>query len=58
MLLSLETEPQTISSTVTHNYVLYVWLENDPNVNQADPNGVDLRSGNLSFKVAFRAKQS
>ncbi len=51
---------QTASTTAT-TYILYVWLENDPNVIQSQDCGgvytscVDLREGTLSFKVGFSA---
>ncbi len=47
---------EVVASTSPTNYVLYVWLENDLGVNQADPSGIDLRDGSLSFKVGFEAK--
>lgn len=47
---------EVVASTSPTSYVLYVWLENDLGVNQADPSGIDLRDGSLSFKVGFEAK--
>ncbi len=44
---------ESITSDSPLSYELYVWLENDDKVNQADPNGIDLREGTLSFKVGF-----
>ena len=49
----------SISKGTTDSYTLYLWLENDPNVNQSDKSGqegaVNLLDGKLEFKVGFRA---
>ncbi len=53
-----------ISNSASDSYVLYVWLEDDASVNQANEcngsydNCVDLRSGSLNMKVGFRAVTS
>lgn len=47
--LNLETAV-TISKGTTNDYVLYIWLSNDPDVNQTS-----LLSGTFSGKVGFKA---
>lgn len=47
--LNLETAV-TISKGTTNDYILYIWLSNDPNVNQTS-----LLSGTFSGKVGFKA---
>lgn len=47
--LNLETAV-TISKGTTNDYILYIWLSNDPDVNQTS-----LLSGTFSGKVGFKA---
>ncbi len=50
---------QSITKGETDSYTLYLWLENDPDVNQADksgaPGAVNLLGGKLYFKIGFKA---
>ena len=60
--IKITTESKSLTKGNSATYKLFVWLQNDPNKNQADKSGavdaIDLTSGSLSFKIGFRAKQA
>lgn len=51
MLLTTNPQDLTVSQTNGDSYVLRIWLENDPNVNQ-----IDLTNGELTAKVKVVAR--